>query len=97
MKAILIFPPQWTPLNPHFSLASLYSQLVDNGYKVNLRDLNIEFYDEILKKEHLKVCLDNSLKNFDVFLKNCPKILISIKKMVYIQKSLKRNWLDTQK
>jgi radical SAM superfamily enzyme YgiQ (UPF0313 family) len=65
MKAILIFPPQWTPLNPHFSLASLYSQLVDNGYKVNLRDLNIEFYDEILKKEHLKVCLDNSLKNFD--------------------------------
>jgi len=69
MKAILVFPPQWSPLGPHFSLASLYSQLVNNGHEVNIRDLNIEFYDEILKKGHLVTCLDNSLKSFDKLFK----------------------------
>lgn len=70
MKAILVFPPQWTPLNPHFSLASLYSQLKNSGYEVNIRDLNIEFYNEILKKDHLKNCLNDSLKSFEPLFKD---------------------------
>ena len=41
MKCILVFPPQWTPLNPHFALASLYSQLKKNNCDVSIKDLNI--------------------------------------------------------
>ncbi|MFH0703172.1 MAG: radical SAM protein [bacterium] len=62
MKIILIYPPQWTPLNPHFSLMSIASQLRQNNHKVEIRDLNIEFYNKILKKEYLKKSLEKAFK-----------------------------------
>ena len=31
-KMLLIFPPQWTPISPHFALASLMGQLKNKGY-----------------------------------------------------------------
>lgn len=53
MKIALLFPPQWTPLNPHFSLASLISQLRSKGHDVNIFDLNVEFYNKILTNEYI--------------------------------------------
>ena len=61
----MLFPPQWTPLNPHFSLASLTSQLRDKGHEVKIRDLNIEFYNEILTKKHLLNCVDQLINTKD--------------------------------
>lgn len=65
MKILMLFPPQWTPLNPHFSLASLTSQLRNKGHEVKIRDLNIEFYNEILTKNHLVNCVDQLAKTKD--------------------------------
>lgn len=61
MNSIFLFPPQWTPLNPHFSLASLIGQLRKNGYKAEVRDLNAEFYDEILTKDFVRASFDKAL------------------------------------
>lgn len=52
-KAQLIFPPQWSPQNPFFALASLAGHLRAQGYEVLLRDLNVEFYDDILTPDYL--------------------------------------------
>ena len=32
MKTLLIFPPQWIPLCPHYSIPSLIAQLKAQGY-----------------------------------------------------------------
>ncbi|OGH96834.1 MAG: hypothetical protein A2104_07525 [Candidatus Melainabacteria bacterium GWF2_32_7] len=60
MKTLLIFPPQWTPMNPHFSIATLVGQLRKNNYEVKIRDLNIEFYRKVLTKEYLQKSIDKA-------------------------------------
>lgn len=54
MKALFVFPPQWTPQNPFFAMASLAGHLRSKGVEVVLRDLNIEFYDRVLTPEYLQ-------------------------------------------
>ena len=49
MKTLLLFPPQWTPIAPHFALPSLLGQLKANGYEAEAQDLNIDFYNKILQ------------------------------------------------
>ena len=56
-KMLLIFPPQWTPISPHFALASLMGQLKNKGYSATCLDLNIEFYNKILKSNYVKNAL----------------------------------------
>ncbi|MCK7484539.1 MAG: hypothetical protein MZU97_02580 [Bacillus subtilis] len=51
MKIIFLFPPQWTPLNPHLCLSSLMGQVKDKGYEAKIIDLNIEIYNKILNKD----------------------------------------------
>ena len=53
-KMLLIFPPQWTPISPHFAIPSLLGQLKANGYNAQAIDLNIEFFDEVLNKDYLE-------------------------------------------
>ena len=53
MKVLMLFPPQWTPVSPHFALASLSSQLKNAGYDTCVLDLNIDFYNEILNKKNI--------------------------------------------
>ena len=43
MNTLLLFPPQWTPISPHFALPSLIGQLKANGYEASGLDLNIDF------------------------------------------------------
>ena len=52
-KMLLLFPPQWTPIAPHFAMASLMGQLKNKGYSTTSIDLNIEFYNEILSTKYL--------------------------------------------
>lgn len=65
MRISLLFPPQWTPLSPYYAFTSLAGQLRNNGYEVNIRDLNVEFYDKILKKDHLKKTISRALSEQD--------------------------------
>lgn len=75
---LLIFPPQWTPQNPHFAIASLAGHLRSHGHKVILRDLNIEFYDEILSPEYLEVSKQRMLLNYNyLYTKNMLRSLIN--------------------
>ena len=46
-KLLLIFPPQWTPISPHFALPSLLGQLKYCGFNAEAMDLNIDFFNEI--------------------------------------------------
>jgi len=52
-KTLLVFPPQWIPLNPYFSLCSLAGYLKGEGLDVVVEDLNIRFYRHILTPEFL--------------------------------------------
>ena len=47
MKTLLIFPPQWMPIGPHYSLPTLVGQFKDTPYQAEAMDLNIEYYNEI--------------------------------------------------
>ena len=51
---LLVFPPQWTPQNPHFAITSLAGHLRRQGNRVLMRDLNVEYYDYILTPEYIK-------------------------------------------
>lgn len=52
-KVLLIFPPQWIPLNPHFSLSTLAGHLKGEGLEVSVEDINIKFYRHILSPEYM--------------------------------------------
>lgn len=52
----LIFPPQWTPQNPPFALASLGGHLRSRGIETRLVDLNLDFYEYLLSPDWLRLC-----------------------------------------
>jgi len=54
MKAMLVFPPSWTPAMPHLALPTLAAYLRARGVDVVLRDLNLEFVDAVLTRAHLE-------------------------------------------
>ena len=63
-KMLLIFPPQWTPIAPHFAMASLMGQLKNKGYNASCLDLNIEFYQKILTKKYLEFACEKIKKEY---------------------------------
>lgn len=54
MKTLLIFPPQWMPVSPHFALPTLLGQLKGRGFEASVMDLNIDFYNKILTKSYVQ-------------------------------------------
>ncbi|MBN2358493.1 MAG: radical SAM protein [Deltaproteobacteria bacterium] len=60
-RLLLIFPPQWTPQNPHFALTSLAGHLRSKGYAVDARDLNILFYAEALTRRSMEWARERAL------------------------------------
>ncbi len=54
MKTLLLTPPQWHPINPHLAVPLLSGQLNANGFSCVGRDLNVEFYDEILRSSFVE-------------------------------------------
>lgn len=59
MKTLFIIPPQWYPMNPYLSAAQLIGQFKAKGLEAKAKDLNIEFFNDILKKN---VVLDSAEK-----------------------------------
>jgi len=64
MKTLLIFPPQWMPLNPHFALPTLLGQFEGTGYEAKVFDLNIDFYNKVLTSNYVRTSYEKGKKNF---------------------------------
>lgn len=79
-KILLVFPPQWTPVSPFYSLAYLQGQLKNEGYNVESMDLNVEFYNEILSKEYLKAAVEKMKHDYLETFRNIRKIYTRGKK-----------------
>lgn len=58
---LYIFPPQWYPMNPFLSVATLTGQLRKNGYDARILDLNVEFFCDIFTKEYLQSAVDDAM------------------------------------
>ncbi len=73
MKFLLIFPPQWTPVSPHFAIPSLLGQLIKNGFDADGLDLNIDFYNKVLTKDFIQNsilnAIDSQVYNFEMIKK----------------------------
>ncbi len=54
MKVMLLFPPNWTPTMPHLALPTLTAYLRQHGVTVIQRDLNLEIFEQILTRGHLR-------------------------------------------
>jgi anaerobic magnesium-protoporphyrin IX monomethyl ester cyclase len=64
VKIYLLFPPHWTPAMPHLALPVLTGWLRRHGYQVTQRDLNVETYDEILTRRHLRRAVEQIKQRF---------------------------------
>jgi len=73
MKNLLIFPPQWSPLSPHSAPTMLAANLRTNGYEVDIRDLSIEFYNNILTPDYLRKSIEKLYKQEDFLKENIRK------------------------
>lgn len=54
MKVLLLFPPHWVPTMPHLALPTLTAYLRDHGVETVQRDLNVEFFDQVLSRSYLE-------------------------------------------
>ncbi|MFC1609620.1 B12-binding domain-containing radical SAM protein [Myxococcota bacterium] len=57
MDVTFLFPPQWTPDHPHYSIATLAGQLRRAGHSVRVIDLNLEFIETVLHPKSTQVAL----------------------------------------
>ncbi len=89
MNTLLLFPPQWTPIAPHFALPSLLGQLKAKGYSAQVMDLNIDFYNKILNPDFIK---NSILKAVD----NNQKLLNEIASFIKEGKDFKEYPLQIQ-
>ena len=79
-KLLLIFPPQWTPISPHYALPALLGQLKANGYSANAMDLNIEFFNEMLTKDMLEYSIFKARNIYSDLKKNLLSVFSPDKK-----------------
>lgn len=63
MKVLLAFPPQWTPISPHFAIPSLAGQLIDAGFGVDVFDFNIDFYDTVLTEKFVSNSISRAISS----------------------------------
>lgn len=63
-KFLLLFPPSWYLLGPHLALPLLKSQLKKAGFNASVRDLNIEFFNDIFSKEYFEEALKKLNEEF---------------------------------
>lgn len=68
MKTLFVIPPQWYPMNPYLSGAQLVGQLKAKGFEAETRDLNIEFFNDILKKEKILEAAEKAEEFYKEFL-----------------------------
>lgn len=61
----LVFPPQWVPLNPHFSLSALTGHLRGVGITVDPWDLNVAFYRRVFTPGYLDYSLARAQNSYE--------------------------------
>ena len=80
MKTLLIFPPQWMPVSPHFALPTLLGQFKGTEFEASVLDLNIDFYNKILQKEYVQESLETAIKLRSTLKENIKKYFDKNKK-----------------
>ena len=80
-KMLLIFPPQWTPISPHFAVPQLVGQIKAAGFDAEANDLNIEFFNYILTQEYLENSIKKAKELFNSLYEKLPKIYSPNKKI----------------
>lgn len=68
MNTLFVIPPQWYPMNPYLSGAQLVGQLKAKGFKAETRDLNIEFFNDVLKKKNVIEAAQKAVMFYNSFL-----------------------------
>ncbi len=68
MNTLFVIPPQWYPMNPYLSGAQLVGQLKAKGFKAETRDLNIEYFNDVLKKKNVIEAAYKAEKFYNSFL-----------------------------
>lgn len=53
-RGMILFPPEWLPVNPYASMPMLAGQLHKAGYSVICKDSNLEFFDYVLNKDNFE-------------------------------------------
>lgn len=81
MKTLLIFPPQWMPVSPHFALPTLLGQFEGTGYNASVLDLNIDFYNKLLTSKHVKDSLNRSVKLLPILKERIQTYFVKGKKL----------------
>lgn len=79
-KLLLVFPPQWTPISPHFAIPQLIGQLKAKGFNACAMDLNIEFFNEILTYENIQNSIRMAKTELDLLQKNLLSVFSINKK-----------------
>ena len=79
-KMLLIFPPQWTPISPHFAVPSLIAQLKSCGFNAHALDLNIEFFNYILASKVIFNSIDKAKEELNYLQKNLMSVFSPSKK-----------------
>lgn len=73
MKTLLLFPPQWMPVSPHFALPTLLGQFEGTGFEASVLDLNVDFYNKILTKEYVQHSLNKAKELQPILKENISK------------------------
>ncbi len=68
MKMLLIYPPQWNPTSVYLSIPLLVSQLKAKGYDAEGIDLNVRFFNRILRSDYLLRTIDECEKKYQELL-----------------------------
>ncbi len=75
-KTLLIFPPQWMPVSPHFALPTLLGQYEDTGLLAAALDLNVDFYNKILTSDYVNNSLNKAKEMLPVLKENIKKYFV---------------------
>ena len=102
---LLIFPPQWTPISPHFAIPSLIGQIKGNGFQAEAMDLNIKFFNDMLTPSNLEksiahsyLILEDLKKNLlNVFVKDKPADQYTLEEQIFLYRYNKiKKYLQTK-
>ncbi len=69
MKMLLIYPPQWNPTSVYLSVPLLVSQLRAAGYDADGLDVNVRFYNRILRSDFLIETVDKCEREYKELMK----------------------------
>ena len=63
-KILMIQPPQWCPTTPHLAVPLLRAQLDAAGFQTTIIDLNIKFFNAVLKSDVIDTAAEAARRDF---------------------------------